>query len=206
MKSQVTIIDYNMGNIHSLLSAVKYLGYNCKVSNKVNDLREASHLILPGVGEFKTAISNLEKLDLVEEIKSIYKRKRAKILGICLGMQLLSESSSEGGGGKGLGLIPCSTEKLNSSDGKRIPHIGFNEVIFPKESLLGSWTDSPKDFYFVHSYCLPFADLKNAKVGLTSYAQEFISLYENDPIYATQFHPEKSQTNGLYLLKSFLEL
>ncbi len=206
MKNKVSIIDYGMGNIHSVLSAIKFLGYDAIITNDHAEILSSTKIILPGVGEFRSAVKNLEKLNLFELIKDIYKSKKIKILGICLGMQLLAESSEEGGFHKGLGIIPGKVKEIKKEGNVRIPHIGFNEVIFPANSLLGDCSQKARDFYFVHSYCIYLDEIIDGKLGLTEYGEKFVSLYERDPIYATQFHPEKSQTNGLLLLKSFLDL
>ena len=195
-----------MGNVHSVLSAVNYLGYEALITNDHNEILSSTKVILPGVGEFRSAIINLEKLNLFKLIKDIYLSKRIKILGICLGMQLLAESSEEGGLHKGLGIIPGKVREIKKLKGLRIPHIGFNEVSFPKNSLLKSLSKETKDFYFVHSYCIYNEGINSGKVGITEYGEKFVSFYEDDPVFATQFHPEKSQTNGLLLLKSFLDL
>ena len=195
-----------MGNVHSVLSAVNYLGYEALITNDHNEILSSTKVILPGVGEFRSAIINLEKLNLYKLIKDIYLSKRIKILGICLGMQLLAESSEEGGLHKGLGIIPGKVREIKKLKGLRIPHIGFNEVSFPKNSLLKSLSKETKDFYFVHSYCIYNEGINSGKVGITEYGEKFVSFYEDDPVFATQFHPEKSQTNGLLLLKSFLDL
>ena len=121
-------------------------------------------------------------------------------------MQLLAESSEEGGFHKGLGIIPGKVKEIKKVKGLRIPHIGFNEVSFPDNSLLNGLSKETQDFYFVHSYCIYEAEINSGKIGISEYGERFISFYENDPVFATQFHPEKSQTNGLLLLKSFLDL
>ena len=195
-----------MGNIHSVLSAINFLGYDAVITNDHNKILSSTKIILPGVGEFKSAIKNLEKLELIDLIKNIYKLKKTKILGICLGMQLLAESSEEGGFNKGLGIIPGKVKAIKKVNDERIPHIGFNEVKFPKYSKLGEYSGAIYDFYFVHSYCIYNEGISYGQVGMTEYGKEFVSFYENDTVFATQFHPEKSQTNGLLLLKSFLDL
>ena len=206
MKEKVSIIDYGMGNIHSVLSAVKFLGYEGIITNDHTEILSSTKIILPGVGEFRSALKNLKDLNLFELIQDIYKLREIKILGICLGMQLLAESSEEGGFHKGLGIIPGKVKEIKKEKKVRIPHIGFNEVSFPENSLLGNSSKKTRDFYFVHSYCIYRDEISDGKLGLTEYGGKFVSLYEKDPIYATQFHPEKSQTNGLLLLKSFLDL
>ena len=206
MKQKISIVDYGMGNVHSVMSVVKYLGYDAIITNDHDELLESTKIILPGVGEFRSAIINLKRLKLYELIKDIYKSKKTKILGICLGMQLLAESSEEGGFHKGLGIIPGKVKEIKKVKGLRIPHIGFNEVTFPDNSLLNGLSKEKKDFYFVHSYCIYEEEINSGKIGISEYGERFISFYENDPVFATQFHPEKSQTNGLLLFKSFLDL
>ena len=208
MKQKISIIDYGMGNVHSVLSAVKFLGYEAIITNDHNEILSSTKIILPGVGEFRSAIINLKKLNLFKLLQDIYRSKRIKILGICLGMQLLAESSEEGGLHKGLGIIPGKVKEIKKIKGLRIPHIGFNEVSFPKNSLLKGLSNKTKDFYFVHSYCIYDEGISSGKIGISEYGEKFVSFYENDTdtVFATQFHPEKSQTNGLLLLKSFLDL
>jgi glutamine amidotransferase len=206
MRNKVSIIDYGMGNINSVFSAVKFLGYDVIITNDRTEILSSNKIILPGVGEFGSAVKNLEKLNLFGLIQDIYKSKEIKILGICLGMQLLAESSEEGGFHKGLGIIPAKVKEIKKENNIRIPHIGFNEVSFPENSFLSACSQKTRDFYFVHSYCIYNDEITDGKLGLTEYGEKFVSLYEKDPIYATQFHPEKSQTNGLLLLKSFLDL
>ena len=206
MKQKISIVDYGMGNLHSVMSAVNYLGYDAIITNDRDELLESNKIILPGVGEFRSAKINLEKLKLFDLIKDIYQTKQTKILGICLGMQLLAESSEEGGFHKGLGIIPGKVKEIKKIKGLRIPHIGFNEVIFPENSLLKGLSKETMDFYFVHSYCIYLEEINTGRIGKTEYGEKFVSFYENDPVFATQFHPEKSQTNGLLLLKSFLDL
>ena len=152
----------------------------------------------------------LERRGYLEAIKE-FSLKERPLLGICLGMQLLFSSSEENVHTKGLNLISGKVLKLprKNNDGtkNKIPHIGFNEVSFTNKSILGRWSKSPKDFYFVHSYCLSECNDNFEGIrGITEYGAKFISSYEKDLIYATQFHPEKSQTNGLYLINSFLSL
>ena len=206
MKQKISIVDYGMGNINSVWSAVKYLGYDSIITNDHEEILSSTKIILPGVGEFRSAIINVRKLKLYDLIKDIYRLKKIKILGICLGMQLLAESSEEGGFHEGLGIIPGKVKKIKKQNSIRIPHIGFNEVIFPENSLLGGKSKEKRDFYFVHSYCIYNEGISSGNLGITEYGEKFVSLYENDPVFATQFHPEKSQTNGLLLLKSFLDL
>lgn len=207
LMKNVVIIDYGMGNLHSISSAIKKLGYNSKISFSEDEILKSSHIILPGVGEFREAMNNLKLRSLDKLIIKISKNSKTKILGICLGMQLLCQSSEEGGKKTlGLGLIKTDVVKLQDSDDYKLPHIGFNEVCFPKKSIFKNKDYLKKDFYFVHSFCLKDSIKDaNTSIGHTEYKNRFISFYKKDNLFATQFHPEKSQTNGLIFLKLFLE-
>ena len=196
-----------MGNVHSVKSAISFLGYDAILSDDKKIISEADYLILPGVGEFSSGIKNLKDSGLSELIIEIHKNKNARILGICLGMQLLCLSSDEGSYNSGLGLIKGHVERFNSSKNIRIPHVGFNEVKLNKDSVLGGWSDeSIKDFYFVHSHRInKYEDKEKPYISMANYGDDFIAIYEKENLFATQFHPEKSQTNGLNLLYNFIE-
>lgn len=207
LMKNIVIIDYGMGNLHSISSAIRKLGFNSKISFIEDEILESSHVILPGVGEFREAMNNLKLRSLDKLIINISKNPKIKILGICLGMQILCQSSEEGGTKTlGLGLIKTDVVKLAESNEYKLPHIGFNEVHFPKKSIFKNKDYLKKDFYFVHSYCLKdcIKDT-NTSIGHSEYKNRFISFYKKDNLIATQFHPEKSQTNGLTFLKLFLE-
>jgi glutamine amidotransferase len=203
--SQVTLIDYGMGNIWSVLSALKYLDCNVTVSSDPVLIKESKALLLPGVGSFRKAMKSLQELNLDEAIIESVQGEGNKILGICLGMQLLGSRSSEDGETAGLGLIPASVEEFSTSEvgANKIPHIGFDEVSSQDEARLFKGLPARSDFYFVHSFRMLPASLS----GITAtcrYGTDFLAAYESDNIFATQFHPEKSQTNGLMLLRNFL--
>jgi len=195
-----------MGNLWSVRSAVSYLGYNPIISSSRQEIENANALILPGVGSFRSAMQALQDSGLDKAILEGVSNKQHKILGICLGMQLLAMQSTEGGETKGLGLIPTKVERFdhNISDNLKVPHIGFNEVRREKQSILFKDISQLSAFYFVHSYCLHPDNLKGLN-AICHYGQDFLAAYEYENIFATQFHPEKSQTNGLKLLKNFLE-
>ena len=205
---KIIVVDYGMGNIHSLSSAIRKLGYLPEISSSKKEILNASHLILPGVGEFQKAMKNLTNLSLDQLIKDCALKKKVNVLGICLGMQIMCNSSLEGDSkNKGLGIINGDVIKLEQKGDYKLPHIGFNEVIFHEGSLYKNNNKVVKDFYFVHSYCLMDCAMEsNAILGLTEYKNKFVSYFQRGNIYATQFHPEKSQTNGLELLKLFLQL
>ena len=208
LMERILIVDYGMGNLHSVASAIRKLGYDSKISSDKKEILNASHLILPGVGQFAKAISNLKLSGLDETLVEASNSKNVKILGICLGMQILCKSSSEGEViTQGLGLIKTDVIKLDQDKDYKLPHIGFNEVTFDKNSIFKNSEKIVKDFYFVHSYCLRnFAEDKDTVLGYSKYKNEFISFYQKGLLFATQFHPEKSQSNGLNFLKLFFEL
>ena len=205
---RILIIDYGMGNLHSVASAIRKLGYDSKISSSKKEIKDASHLILPGVGQFTKAMSNLKLSGLDETIIEVSNNKKAKILGICLGMQILCKSSSEGGViTQGLGLINTDVIKLNQDKKYKLPHIGFNEVAFDENSIFKNSEKIVQDYYFVHSYCLSnFEKDEETVLGYSKYKNEFISFYQRGLLFATQFHPEKSQSNGLNFLRLFFEL
>jgi imidazole glycerol-phosphate synthase subunit HisH len=202
---EVCIVDYGFGNIWSLRSAINFLGFKCSVTSNPKEILHADKLILPGVGAFKSAMASLEEKRLATAIVSSVIHEGHKILGICLGMQIMAEMGFENGQTKGLGLFSGEIRPMDSSANLKVPHIGFNEVEANPESKL--FRDLPKksDFYFVHSYQLNFPP-KAGVSAFTNYGRNFVSAFESDNVFATQFHPEKSQSNGLKVLKNFLEL
>lgn len=205
IESNVTVIDYGMGNLWSVVNALRFLGCNPKVSGNPDEVFSADSIILPGVGSFRKAMLSLKNKGLDQAIIDATQRKGAKILGICLGMQLMGAKSLEDGNTTGLGLIPAEVDKFSLQEvGKnKVPHVGFDEVHSKSNSILFKGLKSASDFYFVHSYrMLPKA--LSGKAAVCNYGVEFLAAYEHENIYATQFHPEKSQTNGLILLKNFL--
>jgi glutamine amidotransferase len=204
-KPTVTVIDYGMGNLWSVLSALRYLGCNPIVSGDPDQIVSADSLILPGVGSFRKAMMALQDKFLDDAIIETVQTRGTKILGICLGMQLMGTSSSEDGNTPGLGLIKSVVEKFSLQEigTNKIPHIGFDLVHSQPDSNLFKGLQQAADFYFVHSYRMLPADLVGKK-AICDYGVEFLAAYEQDNIFAAQFHPEKSQTNGLILLKNFL--
>jgi glutamine amidotransferase len=202
----IVIIDYGMGNLFSIQSALHYLGAQSITSADPHIIHNADKLILPGVGSFYKAMSNLKATNLDALIKEAVIKKQTPILGICLGMQLLGSSSTEDGFSYGLGLIDCPVERFgeNKFANLKIPHVGFDTVTITKENKLFDGLDSRVDFYFTHSYRMAFTEQAYA-VGTCSHGEQFIAAFEKGHICGTQFHPEKSQTNGLALLKNFIE-
>tara|TARA_B100001250_G_scaffold411871_1_gene441596 strand:- start:2440 stop:3060 length:621 start_codon:yes stop_codon:yes gene_type:complete len=202
---KIGVIDYGMGNINSVVNALKYLGVEYKVTNSSSDLKNLSMLILPGVGSFKKAFLNLENLNLTQEIKNQVLIKKKKILGICLGMQLLGSSSTEDGYTKGLEFINNKVTKFEFSaeQNLRVPHVGFNNIKNLSENFSLFKNIKKKDnFYFVHSYKMVLE--KNNQYALSEYGIEFLAAYQKENIFGVQFHPEKSQSSGIQLLSNFI--
>jgi len=205
IQSNVTVVDYGMGNLWSVLSALRYLGCNPKVTGDPDDVFSADSILLPGVGSFRKAMLSLQEKGLDQAIVEATQTKGTKILGICLGMQLMGARSFEDGDTTGLGLIPVEVDKFSAQEvGKnKIPHVGFDVVGSYSDSVLFKGLKSASDFYFVHSYRMLPNGL-SGKPAICNYGVEFLAAYEDGNIFATQFHPEKSQTNGLVLLRNFL--
>ena len=204
-KINVGIVNYGMGNIRSIENSLLYLGCKFKVLNNPDKIFSYSHLILPGVGSFKKAIENLKIDGLHQAIQECVNNKGINLLGICLGMQLLCESSSEEGFTKGLSLIKNKVETFTKKEvgNKKIPHVGFNQVKIEKDSSLFKNINDNSDFYFDHSFrVIQNNNLQNFQT--CEYGTKFVASFEKDNIYGTQFHPEKSQSNGLTLMYNFL--
>jgi imidazole glycerol-phosphate synthase subunit HisH len=205
MGVRITVVDYGIGNLWSVCSALRYLGYEAVVSSAPVDVARADTLILPGVGSFRKAMEALRASKMDEAILEAVSGKKRKILGICLGMQLLASRGTEDGETAGLGFIPAAVERFDPAElgALKVPHIGFNHVRNESASSFFQGIASPSDFYFVHSYRL-LADGLPGYHGICHYGQDFLAAYEHENIFAAQFHPEKSQTNGLRLLSNFL--
>lgn len=202
---RITVIDYGMGNIWSVINALRYLGCTPVVSSDPNEIAGAESLLLPGVGSFRKAMVTLRQAGLDQAILEAVQTKGSKILGICLGMQLMGSRGSEDGDTLGLGLILNPVDMFTTQEigANKIPHIGFDVVHSTPDARLFRGLPDEADFYFVHSYRM-LPDGLSGETATCRYGTEFLAAYEQDNIYATQFHPEKSQTNGLVLLKNFL--
>jgi glutamine amidotransferase len=199
---KIVIVDYGMGNIRSIIGALKHINLNnIVVSNDIVVIKTADKLILPGVGSFSSAMDSIRRINIDECLTEEVLVKEKPILGICLGMQLMCKSSTEEGFNKGLGFVDGTIKKFTNS-GIKIPHIGFNQVCSNKNSKLFTGINPLSDFYFVHSYRME----SNAEINQSfcHYDGNFISSYEVGNIAGVQFHPELSQTNGLKLLNNFI--
>ena len=200
---KIVILEYGMGNIRSINSALKYLGVeDVLLSHKVDDIIRADKLILPGVGSFSKAMHNLKSLSLDRILKQEVIDNKKPILGICLGMQLMAECSTEDGLTSGLKFIPSRVTKFDIGELK-VPHVGFNQVDFDKKSKLYDGLELLSDFYFTHSYQMQ--STQNINQATCHYGDTFIASYELANIAGVQFHPELSQTNGLKLLENFIK-
>lgn len=184
---------------------MKRLGFESTITNKHEILMEAEKLILPGVGAFGDGMRNLRELGLVQILSFLVIEREIPILGICLGSQLMAKNSEEFGFHEGLGWIDAEVKKLDVKEFRlRVPHVGWNDLLKMGRSVL--FDDIPDDalFYYVHSYHTQCAD-KKVVIGECEYGRRFAAAFHQNNIYATQFHPEKSQLHGLRLLKNFLE-
>jgi glutamine amidotransferase len=205
---KILIIDYEINNTGSIINSLEYLGVKYEVTSNPNIIKNFKKIILPGVGSFKSAMNFLQKKKLDIAICDAVLNKKVKILGICLGMQLLGQSSTEFGYSKGLGLIKSKAISWinNKKNFSKNIHIGFNSVNKNNKSLLFYNIKNNSDFYFVHSYYMTFDTLDYGIKSYSFFNNKFLSAFEYKNIFATQFHPEKSQKNGLKLLYNFCNI
>jgi glutamine amidotransferase len=195
----ITIINYNMGNISSVENAFKRIGVDVRVTSNARDINNARAIVLPGVGAYKDAYKNLEKLNMIKILKENIRKKI--FLGICIGMQLLFEYSLENGRNNGLGILKGSVDRIPSI--VKVPHMGWNQLkIIKGDSKIFSGIKDGENFYFVHSYHV-IPGNKNIISSTTDYGIEIVASIEYDNIYGLQFHPEKSSGSGLRLLENF---
>lgn len=202
--TRVAVVDFGLSNIDSVVRAIEELGGKPRVARAPANLVGIDKIVLPGVGAFGEAMANLRASGLADAMTDAVVGEGVPCLGICLGMQLLATTGTEGGTHDGLGWIPGEVVRLEPTNaGERVPHVGWNEVaIAPSSGTLFVDTPETADFYFVHSYhlrCDPAA-----VAGTTPYCGGFVSAVEVDNLFGVQFHPEKSQEHGLGLLNAFL--
>ena len=199
----IAIIDYDAGNIKSVEKALQYLGEEAVITRDAGEILMADKVILPGVGAFGDAMKKLNRYGLVPVIHEVVE-KGIPFLGICLGLQLMFESSEEAPGVEGLGLLKGKIVRIPEGDGLKVPHMGWNSVSFPKEGRLFAGIPENSYVYFVHSYYLQAEEdivTATAEYGVTIHAS-----VEKGNLFACQFHPEKSSHTGLTILKNFVEL
>jgi len=200
----IVVVDYGMGNLRSVQKAFEKIGASAVVSRDLDEIRNAGHLVLPGVGAFPECIRNLTRLNLVEPVLEVIEKGRP-FLGICLGLQLLFYESEEFGYHEGLRIVPGKVKAFDRNMGLKIPHMGWNEVYFRKGTPIFRGIDDGSFFYFVHSYYVDPDETEDV-VAETEYGITFACAVHRDNVFATQFHPEKSQENGLRILKNFAGL
>ncbi len=198
----IGILDYGMGNLKSVANSLAYLGLESEVIESPEDFENITHLIIPGVGAFPKAMNSIKEKGFLEPIRA-FADSGNPVLGICLGMQLLADRGTEVKESEGLGLIPGAIE-LMKPEGHRIPHIGWNGIKVKQDPQLFEGVKKAADVYFVHSYHFMPKDDANV-VATTEYGDEFVSVVTNKRgnVIGTQFHPEKSQKQGLRMLDNF---
>lgn len=200
----IAIIDYDAGNIKSVEKALKLLGQEAVVTRDHETILGADRVILPGVGAFGDAMGKLEQFGLDKVIHEVV-RKNTPFLGICLGLQLLFESSEESPGVKGLGVLKGEIVRIPESGGLKIPHMGWNSLRFPRSGRLFAGLPEEPYVYFVHSYYLRAEDA-GIVTAVTEYGTEIHASVESGNVFACQFHPEKSSDTGIQILKNFVEI
>ena len=200
----ITIIDYDAGNIKSVEKALKYLGEDVRITRDREEILASDGVILPGVGAFGDAMEKLHSYGLVEVIREVT-RRQIPFLGICLGLQLMFESSEETPGVEGLGILKGKILRIPPAEGLKIPHMGWNSLHLQNNGRL--FKDIPEDtyVYFVHSYYLQAEDPQTVK-ATTQYSTTIHASVEKDNVFACQFHPEKSSRFGLKILENFAKL
>ena len=200
----IALIDYDAGNIRSVEKALAALGEETEVTRDAERILAADRVILPGVGSFGDAMGKLHSFQLVDVIKETIRRK-TPFLGICLGLQLLFERSEESPGVEGFGILKGEILRIPEKDGRKIPHIGWNSLTFPNPGRLFEGIEENPYVYFVHSYYLKATE-PSIVTAETEYGTLIHASVEKDNVFACQFHPEKSSSVGLSILKNFISL
>ena len=200
----IAIIDYDAGNLKSVEKALQYLGEECIVTRDKEKLLKADKIILPGVGAFGDAMEQLKKYELDKVIREAAEQNKP-LLGICLGLQLLFESSEESPGVEGLHILDGQVLRIPDKEGLKIPHIGWNSLSYPNRGRLFAGIPEDAYVYFVHSYYLKAAD-PSIVCATTEYSTHIHAAVEKGNVFACQFHPEKSSSTGLKILKNFTQV
>jgi glutamine amidotransferase len=199
MTTRICILDYGMGNLRSVEKALEHVGAGATIASDPETVRGADGLILPGVGAFPKAMERVRELGL-DDLIAERRDAGVPILGICLGLQLLFESTTELGGAAGIGLLPGAVAEL-AADGLKVPHIGWSPVRWERGSRLTEGIESETPFYFVHSFAP--SPGQDDLLGSAAYGARFACAAERDNVFGVQFHPEKSSAAGLRLLSNF---
>ena len=197
----IGVVDYGMGNLRSVLNALEAIEAPARLVATPEEARAAERLVLPGVGAFGAAMERLDAQGFADALPDLVAGGRP-LLGICLGMQLLADRSTEHGDHRGLGLIPGDVVRIQTDPSLRVPHVGWNDAAIVRETPLLCDLSDPPSFYFVHSYVFQTAD-PGAVTATTDYGRPLTACVEGDGVYGAQFHPEKSQRDGLALLRNF---
>lgn len=201
----IAIIDYDAGNVMSVVKAIEHLGGEATLTRDIDVIKNADHVIVPGVGAFEDAMDRLGRYDLIEPIREVA-QSGTPIMGICLGLQLFFEGSEESEHDvEGLNLLPGRLYRFPETEGYKIPQIGWNALSIRSNSRLFAGIEDGSFVYFVHSYYLQASD-KNDVAATAEYMIPFDAAVEHDNIFATQFHPEKSGEVGLQILKNFVTI
>jgi imidazole glycerol-phosphate synthase subunit HisH len=202
----IVIVDYKMGNLGSISHKIKKLGHSSVISSDISVIKKAKKIILPGIGSFEKAMKNIHEMNLIDILNEKVLVEQVPLLGICLGMQLVTEKSEEGNS-KGLGWINGEVVKFKVKDSlkHKIPHIGWNQISIAKESLLMKGIPDLSEFYFVHSYYVKQGNQDDV-LNETEFEYKFTSAIQKGNIFGVQYHPEKSHDTGALLLKNFINL
>lgn len=200
----IAIIDYDAGNVKSVEKALQFLGEEVIITRDREQILSADRVVLPGVGAFGDAMEKLHSYNLVEVIKEVV-AKKTPFIGICLGLQLLFESSEESPGVEGLGILQGKIVRIPEKDGLKVPHIGWNSLKYPNKGRLYQGIEEDSYVYFVHSYYLQAQD-PSIVVAQTEYGVDIQASVEKDNVFACQFHPEKSSSVGMTILKNFINI
>jgi len=202
----ISIIDYEIGNTLSVRNAVEKLGYNCKITNDKNEISKSKYIILPGVGSFEKGIANLKKYNLIEILNEEILVKKKNFLGICLGFQLMCKNSEEFGLNQGLGWFDLEVTKIKSAK-LRLPHVGWNKIkVIQSNSKFFNNIENENMFYFNHTYAVKNLNLNKFSDLMTcDYGENFIAALRYKNLFGIQPHPEKSQKQGLQVIKNFID-
>ena len=200
----IAIVDYQMGNLRSVQKGFEYVGHTAQVTSDPQAIASADKVVLPGVGAFADAMDELRRRDLVAPLRDAVAAEKP-LLGICLGLQLLFEVGYEDGEHEGLGFVPGEIVRFERRPGVKVPHMGWNSVSVRRPAPIFHGIANDSFFYFVHSYYAVAGD-SEVVAGETPYPDPFCSVVWSGNVYATQFHPEKSQQDGLKILQNFAQL
>ena len=206
----VTIVDYNSGNISSVINSFKEVvqnKVNIEVTSDLNKIKSSDKVVLPGQGSFKSCVDALNNIeDLVNTLNEFAINQKKPLLGICVGLQMFADIGYEETETKGLGWMPGKVSKIDNQDGKyKLPHIGWNQINIVKESKIFKNIDNNSHMYFVHSYEFIPSD-KNVISATTDYSTNIVCSVEKENLFGTQFHPEKSDKTGLQIIQNFINL